>query len=61
MKIVLDFDDPEILPLKPWLMVIRLARIQHELNRSQNKTAAAHRLGISRYSVYRAPLAGARH
>lgn len=53
LKVVVDLDDPDILPLKDWLAILKRIRVKHELERDGRPAAAARRLGVSRYTVYR--------
>jgi Homeodomain-like domain len=53
MKLIIDLDDPDPLPLKDWLQVLQRARILYEVDKSGTMKGAARRLGISRYTVQR--------
>ena len=53
MKVLIDFDDPDILPLNTWLRMLSVARIQHEYKKLHNQEAVARELQISRYTVAR--------
>jgi hypothetical protein len=52
--VVIDFDDPDILPLPAWLRILKLARIEHEFKKHGSNSKAARALGVSRYAVHRA-------
>jgi hypothetical protein len=48
LKLIIDLDDPDPLPLWEWLRMLQRIRIQHEFARLGNKVAVAKQLGISR-------------
>jgi hypothetical protein len=54
LKVVIDFDDPEILPLLEWLQILKLARIDYEVQKRGTQEAASRVLGVSRATVCRA-------
>jgi hypothetical protein len=53
MKLVIEMDDEDPLPLFAWLTILKIIRVRHELAKAGTKRAAAQQLGISRYTLYR--------
>ena len=54
MKLIIDLDAPDQLPLRAWLMILKRIRVQHEYKKDLNANAAARRLGVNRGVIYRA-------
>jgi len=54
MKVVIDFDEPDLPPLFIWLRMLKIVRIQQEFQRDRNVTATARRLEVSRFTIHRA-------
>jgi Bacterial regulatory protein, Fis family len=54
LKVVIDFDAPDILPLNAWLRILKLARIDYELRKRGTQAEAARALGVSRATLCRA-------
>jgi hypothetical protein len=50
LRIIIDLD-ADLLPLREWLRILKVARVQYEVSRS-NQSQAAKTLGISRQCVH---------
>lgn len=51
--LVIDLNDPDPLPLREWLSILKRIRVRHEVACGPTINAAAKRLGVTRQSIYR--------